>query len=238
MRKFRLASIVIGLVFAACARGFAQVAPAHPSAAAANAAPSSRAAPPTAATAHAAPSAGGEASPAQHEHEAGCDHASCPMHGDHPMHADGDMHGPGPMHGPGHGPEGGEHEAMLLAHLADVVELSAPLRKKVDELVYEAEKRAIGLRADAERAGLELHHALDQDVPDADVVLKQLDKVGQLETELRKLWMKARLDAGKLLTPEQRERLRHFAHGEFGMQHHDEHAEHGHMEHEHGHMEH
>jgi Spy/CpxP family protein refolding chaperone len=127
------------------------------------------------------------------------------MHG----HAGGGMMGP---HGHPMG-EPGEHMQMV-EHMLDKLNVAEPVRKKIEDLLYDAKKRAIALRADADRAHLEVEHLLAQDLPDADAVMKQMDKAGQARLEMMKVWMKARLDAAKLLTPEQRAQLKHFMHGE------------------------
>jgi Spy/CpxP family protein refolding chaperone len=138
--------------------------------------------------------------------ESGCEHGDCPM-----MHS----HGATGMMGP-HAPhmgEPGEHMQMM-EHLLDKLNVAEPVRKKIEDLLYDAKKRAITLRADADRAHLEVEHLLAQDLPDADAVMKQMDKAGQARLEMMKIWVKARLDAAKLLTPEQRAQLKQFMHSE------------------------
>jgi Spy/CpxP family protein refolding chaperone len=145
------------------------------------------------------------------------------------------QHGHGDHDMGGHAMLGGsEHDddkaAAMIEHLMEKLGVSEPVHKKIDDLLYEAKKRAIALRADAERAHLELEHSLSQDAPDTDAVLKQMDKVGQARTELMKVWMKVRLEGAKLLTPDQRAQLKHLMHdGPHG-----EGPEHGH-DHEHDH---
>jgi Spy/CpxP family protein refolding chaperone len=129
------------------------------------------------------------------------------------------------MHGPhAHGAaddedRDGDRPLAMLERLAN--KLPEAARKKILDLAYEAQKRSITLRADAQRAKLELERSLQQELPDTDTVLKHMDKVGQLKTEVRKVWMKARLEATKLLTPEQREQLKRYAHGDFRREHHE-----------------
>jgi Spy/CpxP family protein refolding chaperone len=132
-----------------------------------------------------------------------CQHEHCGMHA---------KHAPGEQHDE---PGADTRHAGILERMADKLGLANPARKKIQDLNYEARKRAIALKAEADRAKLELERALEQDMPDTDGILKQMDKVGQLKTEFQKVWMKARLEASKLLTPEQREQLKRFSEGDF-----------------------
>ena len=93
--------------------------------------------------------------------------------------------------------------------------LADPARKKIQDLKHEASKRAVALKAEADRVKLDLEHALERDMPDSQGVLKQVDKIDQLETEFGNVWMKAQLAASKLLTAEQREQLRRLSQGDF-----------------------
>ena len=49
---------------------------------------------------------------------------------------------------------------------------------------------------------------MDQDKPDEDAVLKQVEKLGQLGTELNKVRLRTLLKIQAMLTPEQRKQLR------------------------------
>ncbi len=178
-------------------------------------------------TAHAAPpgappSAPPAAAPAGHEHHGAgpaaqggpghggeghedCDSESCPMkHGKGGGHGDADC----PMKG-GHGDEDdGARGLGQFEQMIDQLGLPEATHKKIKDLAYEAEKQSIAVRAELEQAKLEMHHLMEQDKTDNDAVLKQLDKVGQLKNDLAKIRMRAWLEARKLLSPEQRKKMR------------------------------
>ncbi|MFI5308778.1 MAG: Spy/CpxP family protein refolding chaperone [Polyangiales bacterium] len=125
-----------------------------------------------------------------------CDGESCPyMHGD-----DDDGHG---MH------------MRRLEQIAGELGLSDAVRKNVKDAIYDATKQGIALGADLAQARLELGRLLDQDKPDSDAVLKQVDKVGQLRTELVKVRIRTMLKIMGMLTPEQRKKLKQHPHGGF-----------------------
>jgi Spy/CpxP family protein refolding chaperone len=129
--------------------------------------------------------------------EGGCDSESCPM-----------KHGHGGMMGDhDDGDQPGMHMAMF-EHMADELGLPDATRKKIKDMLYEAQKQSITLHADLEQAKLELQHMMDQDKPDTEAVLKQFDKVAQAKTALAKVGMRTMLEAQKLLTPEQRKKVR------------------------------
>jgi Spy/CpxP family protein refolding chaperone len=125
-----------------------------------------------------------------------CDGESCPMH--HGRGGDGDHHGMG---------------LEKLEHLVDELGLSDAARKSVKDAIYEATKQGITLGAELAQARLELGRLMEQDKPAEDAVLKQLDKMGQLHTELMKLRVRTLLKIQALLTPEQRKKLRQHGHG-------------------------
>jgi Spy/CpxP family protein refolding chaperone len=134
----------------------------------------------------------------------GCDPASCPM-----MQGHGDDH-PG-MH------------LRMLEHVVDDLGLSEAARKNVRDAIYEATKQAITLGAELAQTGLELRRLMEQDKPDVEAVLKQVEKIGQLRTELMKLHVRTVLKIEQLLTPDQRKKLRGRMHGMPGMHgHHHE----------------
>jgi Spy/CpxP family protein refolding chaperone len=129
-----------------------------------------------------------------------------PVAAAHGNHADQTHHDPAHDEG---------KPAGALERMIDKLGLADPARKKLQDLSYEADKRAKALKAEADRSKLELEHALEQDMPDANGVMKQMDKLAQLKAEFSKVWIKAELEASKLLSPEQREQLKRFSQGDF-----------------------
>ncbi|MCC6994336.1 MAG: periplasmic heavy metal sensor [Deltaproteobacteria bacterium] len=110
---------------------------------------------------------------------------------------------PVPPTPPTAGGPGPEHIAALASELG----LSAEQQQGLRTLLLGLRKTQIQARADMELAGLELETALEADEPDAKVVGAQVDRLGALETGVRKARMLALLAARKLLTPAQREKL-------------------------------
>lgn len=110
--------------------------------------------------------------------------------------------------GPG-GPDGPRAELNLrmLERAADRLGLDEPTLDRIKERVYQAEKTGIDLKAKLELARLELRRTLDADTPAKDAVMKRIDEVGRLETDLRKHQIGLMLDVKAMLTPEQRREL-------------------------------
>jgi len=115
---------------------------------------------------------------------------------------------------PGHGPGGGKHgppplDRVLEKHaeelgiddetldaIAELVEATRPeLDKKHDEI------RDL-------RKGF--HELLGADEPDRELVLQQIETIGEAEIELHKLEIEMLLDIRSMLTPEQRAALEEF----------------------------
>ena len=126
-----------------------------------------------------------------------CDAEHCPM-----------MHG----HGHGDGPRGGMRMKMI-ERIADELGVSDAARKNIKDAIYEATKQSIALGAELAQAQLEMHRLMEGDKPDADAVLKLVDKAGQLRTELMKLHVRTMLKIEQQLTPDQRKKLRKRMHG-------------------------
>jgi Spy/CpxP family protein refolding chaperone len=119
--------------------------------------------------------------------------------------------GGGPMMRPdGPGGHGGGFAAkfLLRPEAKEKLGLTDEQVTKIRELDYASEKQAIELRAKAEQAELELRQLMQAETPDRDAIMKQLDKVGQAQTEMRKLQTGNRLDVQAALTAEQREKIK------------------------------
>jgi len=135
-----------------------------------------------------------------------------PMGGRGMMGDDGDgdacpmMDGGGMMMGGDH--DGSHMHLRMIERMADELGLPEATRKKIQDLVYEAKKQAIPMHSELEQATLELQRAMDQDKPDTDAVLKLFDRVSQAKSALARLHLRTMLDVQKLLSPEQRKKLR------------------------------
>jgi Spy/CpxP family protein refolding chaperone len=134
----------------------------------------------------------------------------------HGMHEDGECDGENcpMMHGRGDDDDD-EHpgkEMRRMEHIAGELGLSDAVRKQVKDAIYDATKQSIALAAEVAQARLETRRLLEQDKPDAEAVLKQVDKVGQLKTEMAKVRVRTMLKIMGMLTPEQRKKLKQHPH--------------------------
>ncbi len=81
--------------------------------------------------------------------------------------------------------------------------LSAEQITQIDKIIFEAEKAKLELRHQLEKARLEMGQLLGAEKPDRRAVLELADKMGRLESELRKNHLKLLLDVRALMTSEQ-----------------------------------
>lgn len=112
-------------------------------------------------------------------------------------------HGPGGKHGMHHG----FMRAELIGEVASELGISDDKLKQIKEMVYEANRKVVDLRADVQRARLELQHLMNADEPDKAKVLKLVEDLGRKETRVHKNRIELMLSVRALLTPEQRRRL-------------------------------
>jgi Spy/CpxP family protein refolding chaperone len=132
-----------------------------------------------------------------------------------PALAEPGMGGPGPgpqMGGPGGHPGKPDKMEMfkleVLEDAAEKIGADAQTIAKIKDLAYNANKELIDLRAEMERAHLEMKRLMDLDSPDEKLILQQIDKTGAVEIKLRKNRISLILAVRKLLTPEQRTKLK------------------------------
>ena len=139
-----------------------------------------------------------------------------------PALADPGMSAPGPGSGPEMGPnkmscpcdqmgKPGKMEMFrpeLLEKLADKIGADTQTVTKIKDLVYHANKELIGFRAEMDQGHLEMRRLMDQEAPDEKVIMQQIDKIGAVEIKLRKNRISLMLSVRKLLTPEQRTKLK------------------------------
>jgi Spy/CpxP family protein refolding chaperone len=113
--------------------------------------------------------------------------------------------------GPGQRGEDGpraEVHLRLLERSAEQLGLDEATLGRIKDRVYEAEKTGIDLKARLELEKLELRRALDDDNHAKADVMKRIEEVGRLETELRKHQIGLMIDVRAMLTPDQRDALR------------------------------
>ncbi len=121
--------------------------------------------------------------------------------------------GPGMGPGGGMGPHGGLHgreiiDPEMIEHVAGELGVDAKVIGQIKTLTYDANKEAIDIRADMQRAHLELRQLMDEPQPDLKKVMKQVEVVGGIETKLRKNRVQLMLSVHALLTPDQRSKLK------------------------------
>ena len=122
-------------------------------------------------------------------------------------------------HGRGHGQGGFMMNPQMLERAAAKIGLDDNTLRLIKDKVYTAKKQSIPLKAELETTELELRRALDSDAPDRATVMKLVDSVGTLKTQLTKVKLGVMLDIKGMLTQEQIGKLkamRHEFHGKKG----------------------
>ncbi len=120
--------------------------------------------------------------------------------------------------GMGRGMERGMARGKGMRQLLQQVGLSSEQIERLDEIRFQARRKTIDLRAELRKAHLDLRHQLRRYDADRGDAMGKLDKIQQLKLELHKIKLGARLDARKVMTEEQWEKLRDLR-GQRGPQH-------------------
>ncbi len=112
----------------------------------------------------------------------------------------------------GHGRQIG---ARLLAMLDNdrvktALGLTEDQSNRLRQIVLDTEKSNIKTRAEVQVRGIELRELLRADNPDRDAVMKKIDEISALRTEMAKEDVDALLKAKSVLTPEQQKKIRNF----------------------------
>jgi Spy/CpxP family protein refolding chaperone len=102
----------------------------------------------------------------------------------------------------------------MLLRLADKIGLDEKQKAQIDKLAQERGLARIDKQAELEKAQLKLRHMKLNDAPEADV-LKMMDNIGQLKTELHKSAYKFRQTVKSILTEDQLDKIK-----ELRMEHH------------------
>ena len=95
-----------------------------------------------------------------------------------------------------------------FSQISTEIGLSADQQAKIKELFYSSQKDAIDLQAQAQRAQLELKHAMDADTPDEKAVMKALDAHIAADGALQRNRVKLLLEVRKVVTTEQWDKLK------------------------------
>lgn len=88
--------------------------------------------------------------------------------------------------------------------------LSGRQIKRIGELSLKADRQKLDIQRELDLARLELQRLLDAEKPDRQAIMRQLEKVGRLETRLRQNRVALLLDIRLLMTPEQWRQLELF----------------------------
>lgn len=124
--------------------------------------------------------------------------------------------GPGPAGGPGSGMEnhrppferafggmGVQGRWWNSQQIIDRLKLSDDQRKAFDQILLDHREKLIDLRANVEKAELELEPLVRDDQPNESAILAQIDKVAQARAELEKANARYLLALRSKLTPDQ-----------------------------------
>ena len=115
-------------------------------------------------------------------------------------------------HGFGPGHEMGQRLLAMLDNdrVKAYLNLSEPQAQQLRKIVVDNEKSGVQTRAQLEVRGIELREMLRADQPDSDAVMKKVQENSDLRGQEMKQHIQALLEAQKVLTPEQRKKVRQF----------------------------
>jgi len=90
--------------------------------------------------------------------------------------------------------------------------------RRIEVLKDEVDRKKLDIRHEVEKARLDMKQLMQADNPNRTTIFKQIDKIGALRLQLKKLWVGFVLDVRKELTPEQFEQVQ-LLKAEFKMKH-------------------
>ncbi len=97
-----------------------------------------------------------------------------------------------------------------IRQFAREIGLSDDQIRKLDELHYLAEKEKVDIRAELDKARLELRHLMSQDKPNESAVFGMVEKIGAIRVRMQKNRVGLMLKVKALMTPAQWEKLESF----------------------------
>jgi periplasmic protein CpxP/Spy len=105
--------------------------------------------------------------------------------------------------------------------IAQAIGLTDDQKKKMDDIFQQHRLHLIDLKANLEKAEVEMHPLIEADQPDESQVLAQIDKVAQARAELEKADARMLFDVRKTLSADQWQKLKalHAEHREDMMRH-------------------
>jgi len=125
----------------------------------------------------------------------------------------------------GFGERGHERMAARVLALLDSEHFRAAMNltdqqaSRLREIIVETRKSSIKTRAEMQVDAIDLREMLRADNPDHDAVLKKVEEISNLRSELMKEHVEALLKAKAVLTPEQQKKLREFFAARRGFMH-------------------
>ena len=106
---------------------------------------------------------------------------------------------------------GGRLLAMLdSTRVKTALGLTDEQSSRLRQIVLDTEKNSIKTRADMQVRRIELRELMRADNPDRDAVMKKLDEISALRSQMMKQHVEAFLSAKSVLTPEQQKKIRTF----------------------------
>jgi Spy/CpxP family protein refolding chaperone len=82
--------------------------------------------------------------------------------------------------------------------------------RRVQVLIDETKNKTLDIKHELEKARLDVEQLMQADNPDRKAIFKQIDKIGALRLQMKKLWVGTILDVRKELTPQQWEKVQMF----------------------------
>lgn len=99
-------------------------------------------------------------------------------------------------------------DLVRLERMAEKLELDDATLATIKKQLYAAQEVGIKLRADLEAAQLKVRQSMDQDEPNREQVMANLERLSAAQLKLRKHRTNVLLDVQAHLTPEQRKKVR------------------------------
>ncbi|MBU4199860.1 MAG: Spy/CpxP family protein refolding chaperone [Verrucomicrobia bacterium] len=106
-----------------------------------------------------------------------------------------------------------DHKRGLGQGLASELGLSADKANEIKNMIHETRKTMIKLKTDRDLAKADLEHLISADTLDEKAIMAAADKLAQINAEMTKAQVKARLAMSATLTPEQRARVNQLRQG-------------------------
>ena len=97
--------------------------------------------------------------------------------------------------------------AMMKKVLKEKVGLNDQQIQKISQLQYQADREKLDIHHEIQKTRLDLEHQMQADKPSKAKVFAQIEKVGALETRLKKNRVSLMLEIRKLVTTEQWQKM-------------------------------